>query len=171
MSKKIITFDLSESGIERAIKELKDYKNELDKKCEELRRRVAERIESKAQPGFNGAIVDDVLKGARSAHVYVSVKDEGDVTLVIAYGNDAVWVEFGAGVYHNGAVGSSPNPYGSELGFTIGSYGTNGARDIWGFYENGELVLTHGTPAAMPLFHAVQDTIDEIQSIAKEVFG
>ena len=82
-----------------------------------------------------------------------------------------MWVEFGAGVYHNGAVGSSPNPYGSELGFTIGSYGTNGARDIWGFYENGELVLTHGTPAAMPLFHAVQDTIDEIPSIAKEVFG
>ena len=31
--------------------------------------------------------------------------------------------EFGSGVYHNGSVGTSPNPYGDDLGLTIGSYG------------------------------------------------
>lgn len=172
MAKKTLTINLADSSsIDSAIRELKAYEKEIKEKCETLRRRVAERIQARAQSGFSGAIVDDVLKGTRIAHVTVSVEDSDDVTLVIANGEDAVWVEFGAGVYHNGAAGSSPNPYGSELGFTIGGYGTKGTRDVWGFYEDGELILTHGTPAAMPMFHAVQAVIDDIGEIAKEVFG
>ena len=173
MSKKVITIDLfSEGSIAEAIRQIQDYKKEIEKKCEEFRRRVAEMIQQRAQQGFSGAIVDDLVKGARTAHVEVTVQSaEDNITTVIANGQDAVWVEFGAGVHHNGAAGSSPNPYGAELGFTIGSFGTKGTRDIWGFYEDGELHLTHGTPAAMPLFHAVQDSLDEIGSIAREVFG
>lgn len=174
MGKKVISFGLSEKEIDRAIKELEDYKKEFLKKCEELRQRVAERIRQKAQEGFNGAVVDDLTAesgGARMAEVSVVTEDSDDVTLVIAQGTDAVWVEFGAGVYHNGAVGSSPNPYGANLGFTIGGYGENGKKQAWGFYENGDLKITHGTPATMPMFHAVQDVLDGIGDIAKEVFG
>lgn len=174
MGKKVISFGLSEKEIDRAIKELEDYKKEFLKKCEELRQRVAERIRQKAQEGFNGAVVDDLTAesgGARMAEVSVATEDSDDVTLVIAQGTDAVWVEFGAGVYHNGAVGSSPNPYGANLGFTIGGYGENGKKQAWGFYENGDLKITHGTPATMPMFHAVQDVLDGIGDIAKEVFG
>lgn len=174
MGKKVISFGLSEKEIDRAIKELEEYKKDFLKKCEELRQRVAERIRQKAQEGFNGAVVDDLTAesgGARMAEVSVVTEDSDDVTLVIAQGTDAVWVEFGAGVYHNGAVGSSPNPYGSTLGFTIGSFGDNGRKKTWGFYENGDLKITHGTPATMPMFHAVQDVLADIGDIAKEVFG
>lgn len=170
VAKKTITITLDSDSIDRAIKELRAYEKEIKEKCELLRRRVAEIIQQKAQTGFSGAIVDDTLKGARTASVSVYVKDSDDITLVIAEGEDAIWVEFGAGVHHNGAAGSSPNPWGSELGFTIGGYGTKGVRDVWGFYEDGELILTHGTPAKMPLFHAVQDVIDDIGEIAKEIF-
>ena len=173
MGKTVISFGLSEKEIDRAIKELEEYKKDFEKKCEELRQLVAERIRQKAQEGFNGAIVDDLTAesgGARMAEVSVVTEDSDDVTLVIAQGTDAVWVEFGAGVYHNGAVGSSPNPYGANLGFTIGGFGENGKKQTWGFYENGDLKITHGTPATMPMFHAVQDVLADIGDIAKEVF-
>lgn len=81
-------------------------------------------------------------------------------------------MEFGAGVYHNGSAGSSPHPKGSELGFTIGGYGEGmGKRQTWGFYEDSELRLTHGTPAIMPMYNALKTVCDEIAGIAKEVFG
>ena len=146
MGKKVIRIRLSEKDIDRAIKELEQYKLEIIRKTELLRKKIAERIGTLAQSGFNGAVV-------------------------IAAGEDAVWVEFGAGVYHNGSAGSSPHPKGAELGFTIGGYGKGmGKRKTWGFYEDGELRLTHGAPAVMPMYNAMKTVCDEIASIAKEVF-
>jgi hypothetical protein len=82
-------------------------------------------------------------------------------------------MEFGAGVYYNGAVGSSPNPLGTGLGFTIGSYGKgNGRKEVWGYRgEDGEIHLTHGAPASMPLYKAVQSVSRDIARIAREVFA
>lgn len=175
MGKKVIRISLSEKDIERAIKELEQYKRDIIRKTELLRKKVAEQIETLAQNGFNGAIVDDLTEdsgGARRAEVQVSIDERENVSVVIAAGEDAVWVEFGAGVYHNGSAGSSPHPKGSELGFTIGGYGKGmGKRQTWGFYEDGELRLTHGTPAVMPMYNAVKTVCDEIADIAKEVWG
>ncbi len=173
MGKKVIRISLSEKDIDRAIKELEQYKREIIRKTELLRTKVAERIANLAQSGFNGAVVDDLTNesGAKTAEVQVSIDEREKVSIVIAAGEDAVWVEFGAGVYHNGSAGSSLHPKGSELGFTIGGYGKGmGKRQTWGFYENGELRLTHGTPAIMPMYNAVKTVCDEIVDIAKEVF-
>lgn len=172
MKKTVISFGLSEREIDKAIKELEQYKQELIRKTSLLRERVADRIAELAQSGFNGAVVDDLLKGGvKTADVTVSLKNTDDVSLVIANGEDAVWVEFGAGVYHNGSDGSSPHPKGSELGFTIGGYGKGmGKKDVWGYYEEGELRLTHGTPSVMPMYNAVKTVCDEIADIAREVF-
>ena len=172
MKKTVISFGLSEREIGKAIKELEQYKQELIRKTALLREKVADRIAELAQSGFNGAVVDDVLKGGvKTAQVTVSLSNTDDVSLVIANGEDAVWVEFGAGVYHNGSAGSSPHPNGSELGFTIGGYGKGmGKKEVWGYYEGDELRLTHGTPAIMPMYNAVKTVCDEITSIAREVF-
>lgn len=172
MKKTVISFGLSEKEIDRAIKELEQYKQELIRKTAFLREKVANRIAELAQSGFNGAIVDDVLKGGvKTAQVTVSLSNTDEVSLIIANGEDAVWVEFGAGVYHNGSAGSSPHPKGSELGFTIGGYGKGmGKKEVWGYYEGDELRLTHGTPAVMPMYNAVKTVCDEIADIAREVF-
>ncbi len=172
MKKTIISFGLSEREIDKAIKELEQYKQELIRKTALLREKVADRIAELAQSGFNGAVVDDVLKGGvKTAQVDVSVTDSGEVSLVIANGKDAVWAEFGAGVFHNGSAGSSPHPNGSELGFTIGSYGKGmGKKEVWGYYEDDTLRLTHGTPAVMPMYNAVKTVCDELAGIAREVF-
>lgn len=172
MGKKVITFSLSEHDIDRAIKELADYKQEILKKTELLRQRVADRLADEARQGFNGAVVDDLVKGGtRYGQVDVSIDERENVTVVIASGEDAVWIEFGAGVYHNGSPGSSPHPHGVELGMTIGGFGKgNGRKEVWGFYEEGELKLTHGTPAKMPMARAVTTVCNEISEIAREVF-
>lgn len=173
MGRKVISFGLSTSEINRAMKELADYKQEILHKTELLREKVAERLADEAKNGFSGAVVDDLTRGGqRFAQVDVSVDNRGSVTVVVASGEDAVWVEFGAGVYHNGSPGSSPHPYGAELGMTIGGFGKgNGKKEVWGFYEDGELKLTRGTPARMPMALAVTTVCNDIQAIAKEVFG
>lgn len=175
MGKKVIRISLSEKDINRAIKELEQYKREIIRKTELLRTRIAERIANLAQSGFNGAVVDDLTGGsggARKADVRVFIDERENVSIVIAAGEDAVWAEFGAGVYHNGSVGSSPHPKGQALGLTIGGYGKGmGKRQVWGFYEDGELKLTHGAPATMPMYNAMKIVCDEIVAIAKEVFN
>ncbi|MCQ4894916.1 hypothetical protein [Anaerotruncus sp. DFI.9.16] len=172
MGKKVITFGLSAREINRAIKELEQYKQEIIRKTDLLREKVADRLAELVKSGFAGAVVDDLLRGGqRTAQVDVTIEDRENVTLVIASGEDAIWAEFGAGVHHNGSPGSSPHPKGSELGFTIGSYGKGmGKKDIWGFYEDGELRLTHGAPATMPMYNALKTVCDEISEIAREVF-
>lgn len=172
MGKHVISFGLTEQDLDRAIKELADYKKELIRKVEIFRQKVAERLAEEAQDGFNFTIVDDVIGDQRMADVKVSIDNRGSITVVIASGEDAVWVEFGAGVFYNGAAGSSPNPLGQELGMTIGSFGKgNGKKKVWGFYEDGVFRKSRGTPAKMPMARAVTTVCNDIQSIAKEVFG
>lgn len=177
MAKKVISFGLSDKEINRAIREVEKYKRDFQKKVELYRKRFAEEIAKVAQTGFDSSGVDDLLRGGtRKAEVSVSVSDNGNISLVIAVGEDAVWCEFGAGVYHNGSVGSSPNPYGSEQGLTIGSYGKGyGKQSVWGYYtdpgDKSTLVLTHGTQATMPMYNAVQSVVPRAVAIAREVFG
>lgn len=177
MGRKVISVSLSE--IDTAIQELDRYEADFQKKCDELVERVAGRIAQEAQSGFAGAIVDDLTEQSgnpRRASVTVSVENRGDYFSIIADGQDAVWVEFGAGVYHNGAAGTSPNPFASTATgvpsppIAIGTFGTNGRRRAWGFYEDGVLKITHGTPAAMPMYNAVQTVSRDIAQIAREVF-
>ena len=177
MGKKVITIDLSTKSIDKAIKELERYKKDFQKKVDLLRKRLADEIGNLSQAGFNGSGVDDNIRGGtRPAEVTVEVSHDGTVSIVLAKGADAVWCEFGAGVYHNGSVGSSPNPYGSELGLTIGSYGDgHGKQEVWGYYETpgdpSTLVLTHGTQATMPMYNAVQAIVPQVVKIAREVFS
>lgn len=170
---KTISFELSNRGIGDALREIRAYRLSFERKVETLRERIAGRIEAEALANFAGAVCDDVVGGGvRTAAVSVNVQHDGLVSLIIASGPDAVFCEFGAGVYHNGAVGSSPHPKGAELGMTIGSYGQGkGARKVWGYYEDSQLILTRGTPASMPMYNAFKAVCEEILTIAQEVFS
>lgn len=171
MSKKIV-ITLDSHSVQQAIDELERYKRDLVRKTELLRQRIGMVIAWSASQGFSSSIVDDVVSGEkRYANVDVTVNEEGDTTVVIASGNDAVFVEFGAGVFNNGSVGTSPHPKGAELGFTIGSYGKgNGRKEVWGYYSEGGLTLTHGTPASMPMYRGMREACNQIAEIAGEVF-
>ena len=178
-----ITIDVfNPASIDAAVREIREYSKWVQRKTDELRERIAELISNQAQAVFNSSVADNgfkVINGnpvddTRFGEVTVTVQPEGDnTTVIIANGKDAVFMEFGAGVYYNGSVGSSPNPLGTELGFTIGSYGKgNGRKEVWGYYgDDGEIHLTHGAPASMPLYKAVQSVSRDIARIAREVFS
>ena len=174
---KVIKFGLSSSEIQRAIDEIAKFKADFEKKVETYRKRVADEIAIYAAIYFDNAVMDDVIDGSpRKPDVNVDWSDDGKIAVVVANGEDAVWCEFGAGVYHNGSAGSSPNPYGNDLGFTIGSYGKGrGQQKVWGYYTDPEsktgLVLTRGTPASMPMYNAAQEVLRKSVEIAREVFG
>ncbi len=174
MSKKVIRVGLSVKDINKAIREVEKFRKDFQNKVDTYRKRIAEEIAVQASLGFGSSIVDDVVNGgSRQPDVQVYVGHKGNITVVVAEGEDAVWCEFGAGVYHNGSVGSSPNPYGNNLGFTIGSYGKGyGKKQVWGYYdEDNALVLTRGTPATMPMYNAAQEIMRKSVEIAREVFG
>lgn len=169
---KTINIELSTTSIAAAISQLKAYRQEIDAKTERLRRIVAEEMALLAQAGFDASYVDYLVDGQTTpATVAVNVEHGVGETVVAALGEDAVWVEFGAGVYYNGSAGSSPNPLGENLGFTIGSYGKGmGKRNVWGYTDGDKVVLTHGTPATMPMYNALRKTCSNILFRAKEVF-
>lgn len=172
MAKKI-TFSLNPQSIDRAIREVEAYQREFSGKIQEVRRRIAERIKWTAEQGFQSAMVSDVIVGPEPSNdVQVSVEHGDKMSVIIADGEQAVFIEFGAGVYHNGPEGSSPHPWGAEKGYLIGRYGKGkGKYDAWSYYDNGKRVFTAGTPAAMPMYHGYMDAVQSIQEIVREVFG
>lgn len=174
MAKKVIRLSLNKDDIDRAIREVEIFKGTFQQKVDKYRRRMAAEIARMASSNFSSATMEHTVGGiTRKPNVQVNVDERGFVSVVVANGEDAVWCEFGAGVYYNGSVGSSPNPYGSGLGFTIGSYGKGyGKGKAWGYYdETGELVITRGTPATMPMYNAAREITKRAIEIAREVFG
>lgn len=166
--------------LDQLAKSIEEYKDSLNRKCRIFTKRLAElgipiieRQMSKAN--FN---VDEngVYSGANTTHnTYIklnSFQDYSEATIVLE-GKEVLFIEFGSGIYYNGSVGQSPNEYGKKLGYVIGSYGKgNGKRKIWGYYaDTGELILTHGVEATMPMFNAYKEILGKVYEIAKEVFG
>lgn len=168
-----IKMELSSNGIDDAMKQLDKYTKDFSKKVDVFRAKVAEEIADLARTNFVNSSSDDWLKGtAPKPEVRITVHDEGNVSMVVAEGKDAVFIEFGAGVYHNGSAGSSPHPMASE-NTVIGGYGKGmGKNKQWGYVDaGGQLHVTHGTKSTMPLYRASQMIADRVVVIAQEVFG
>lgn len=174
------TADLSVKGIDGLIKQLREYEDELKRKTEQLVRELAEAgipvIDSNMAKATFTVDSDGVQSGSDPEHnTYVKIHTFGDyaeATLVVE-GRELLFIEFGAGVYYNTPVGTSPHPKGGDLGYVIGSYGKgHGAQKIWGYFDDsGALVLTHGTEATMPVYKAELEIRDKYLKVARKVFG
>lgn len=166
---------MESKGIQQLIIRLRSYGDDLSVRCEKLAERLGTELQGIAEKLFLDAEVDiparPDLYSSLKPEVSVSVTKQGDVTVVIAEGEEVYFVEFGAGVYFNGPVGTSPHPYGSELGMTVGSYSKrNPEKLVWGFTKDGTKYVTRGTPASQPMYNAMKYVCDEIDRIAREVF-
>lgn len=181
--KKTISFTLDVKSIENAIRELREYRADFEDKIKRLRELIAERIREDAENGFQNALVSDVIFGEESSNdVTVACEPKGDnISVVICRGEQTLFIEFGAGVSHNAnMLGGSLHPWVNDGTFPlywIGGYGQRkGRRRAWGFYRAGikdkdHLTVTRGTPAAMPLYKAVQAVVQEMDQLVQEVFG
>lgn len=165
MRKTVISCTLDANDIKRAIKELKAYKKRFLDDEKELVKRLAEIGLKEASVRFTTAMYD----GINDASVRLDETENGYV--IVADGQAVAFIEFGAGVYHNtGEPYPNPRPEGIV---GIGEYGKgHGKRKAWGYYdEGGELVITRGNPAAMPMWYASEEMKNSILKIVREVFG
>ena len=164
MSKKIIQCKLGMQDIDRAIKELKAYKQEFLKKEKQLLERLAEIGVREASVRFTTAMYD----GTNDVSVSLDTTNNGYA--IVAKGQAVAFIEFGAGVYHNtGEPYPNPRPEGIV---GIGEYGKGkGKQKAWGYKnENDEVVITRGNPAAMPMWYASEEMKQSILKVAREVF-
>ena len=162
---KIIQLSLSTSSIDDALKELKAFRDSLERKKDKLLEELAKIGVKEASVRFTSAMYD----GVNDSHVTLETISNGYA--IVARGQAVAFIEFGAGVYHNpGEPYPNPRPEGIV---GIGEYGKGyGKRQAWGFRDDsGALVITHGNPAAMPLWYASEEMRSKIKKIAQEVFG
>ncbi len=165
MAKKIIKMSLSIESIDNAITELKAFRDSLERKKDKLLEELANIGVREASVRFTTAMYD----GINDSSVTLETTTGGYV--IKAEGHAVAFIEFGAGVYHNsGEPYPDPRPEGIV---GIGEYGKGyGKRQAWGFIDDsGELVITHGNPAAMPMWYASEEMRSKILKIAREVFG
>lgn len=171
MAKRKLTSNLSVEGIQKLQQELQNYKNELNRKNVVFVRRLAEL----GIPIIDSKIAQAQGDSDKSHNTYIKLTSGTTYTRAVltVEGQDILFIEFGAGVHYNGAVGQSPNPKGAERGYTIGSYGQGkGSQDSWTYTaDTGEWVRSYGTEATMPVYSASIEIMRSIKRIAREVFG
>jgi hypothetical protein len=156
---------LSSKSIDQAIKEIKAYRDSLESKKQQLLEELTNIGLYEATVRFTNAMYD----GTNDTDVTVESIENG--YRIKAEGTAVFFIEFGAGVHYNP---SEPYPKPRPDGIVgIGEYGEGyGKRQAWGFKdESGELVITHGNPAAMPMWHASEEMRNSILKIARRVFG
>jgi hypothetical protein len=174
---------LSVSSINNLIKELQKYTDGIADKCEEVVRRLAEIGLEEAEKNIskagikytrtkNGGLIQSGSDVEHNSDIKINRYGNYSQAQLTVQGRDIMFIEFGAGVHYNGAVGTSPNPKGEEMGMTIGSYGYGqGKNDVWAYHaEQGELVITYGTKATMPMYRASLRIQKEAEKVIKEVF-
>lgn len=165
VAKRVIKMGLSSKSITQAIRELKSYRDSLEAKKNKFLEELAYIGVKEASVRFTTAIYDGVNDSS------VTLKPIAGGYCIVAEGHAVAFIEFGAGVYHNpGEPYPDPRPEGIV---GIGEYGKGyGKRQAWGFRdESGELVVTHGNPAAMPMWYASEEMRNAIKAKFMEVFG
>lgn len=158
---KTIKVKLTEESINKAIRELKQYKAWVLRKEAELRLRLASMGATVASIQFARAIYNG------TNDVTVRVDDTGSVAVIYAEGDAVAFIEFGAG-----AAYGYGHPQAGELGMGPGTYpdgkGHWNDPDGW-YYAHGK--HSYGNPPAQAMYLAVQRMTEELTNIAREVFG
>lgn len=178
MAKYRISAGLSVRSFENMIKQVEAYQNGLNRKCELLCQRLAEVGRQAAVTAIN----DSPLGKTITLSVQLEPKAVVCKAILMAVGqtkesegygsiNTLLLVEFGSGIRYN----ASANPKAGEFGMGVGTFpGQTHAFDPDGWYYWGADNQWHhsfGVKATMPIYKASLDIRQQIQAIAREVFG
>lgn len=164
------------SNLDKAIKQIEDYRKYLQRKQKLLMERLAEIGINSATISFQNALyagVNDVVVEQTPTWI------DDNKLVISAHGSSITFIEFGTGITYT----SPEHPKAGELGFTRGGYGKGrGKRKGWGYYgEPGNigtpikdkpgLVFTRGNPASRSMYDAGKQMREQITTIAKEIFN
>ncbi len=161
MSKKII-FGLSTKEINRAIRELEQYKKELNRKTSLLIEALTDRgVEiAKAQIRELGAVYTGELEESITGYFNPTVQ----VGIIRAGAPYAIYVEFGTGIVGAG----SPHPAPAGWRYDVNNHGEAG----WWYFNDRDQKWhwTKGIESRPFMYNTVQILERESVRIAKEVF-
>lgn len=175
---KPISFGLSVSEIDRAIKELREYQNSLDKKCEQLcfelckagmpiaRSYIGEtgfgryiRLSSEITPEKAGCKAIFFMEDSQKI-VSKWQNQDGVQSKEIS---PALMLEFGAGL-------PAQNPA-NIPGVGTGTYGTHGDKPGWWYMDlEGQWHYATGVSPKMPMYSVGKELRNKVIEIAREVF-
>ncbi len=179
MAKKI-SFGLSVKEVQNAIKEIREYQNDLNRKCEELCRRLcAEGIQiAQAHIGSSGFgkyihLGSEITPEQAGCRAVFYMEDSQKIVsqwqtlegVKSATVSPSLMLEFGAGLK---AENKSNTP-----GVGTGTFpgGTHGNEPGWYYMDlNGEWHYSSGTAPKMPMYFAGKELRDKVVAIAREVF-
>ena len=137
------------------------YKKKVLDKCNELVRRLSEIGLQVASARFETAMYDG------KNDVSVSVQETANGVKIVAAGQAVCFIEFGSGVAMGYGYPDDEKPAGIV---GIGEYGKgHGATGKPWYYAHGKSSL--GNPPAMAMLNARDTMIENIGSIANEIFG
>lgn len=156
---KKISLDLSVESCNKALKELEQYKKEIDPKLDEVCRRLAE---IGAEEAMKNLKLDN---GNTDATILPVVKIDNGYKIVME-GEDVYFIEFG--------TGSDVDAHYSDTSKDVssGSWSMTHAQQYAknGFWWYGGNIYT-GTPAYMPMYYAGRAIRENTKRIVEEVFG
>lgn len=173
---KTISIDLSEKSIEKAIREIEEYKRSLNAKLKELVRRLAEvGIQSINATMMNIAPVNRGDYEVESVYNAEGTDVEG--VLIYLRGDQVAFLEFSAGIlFGTDTFESLPNNPSYGQGMGMGTYPSDkhhwdDPQGWWYVDKWGQPQHTYGVRAYAPMYHADIEMRNQIYTIAKEVFG
>lgn len=166
---------VSLGNIKETVPLLKKYRQDLDGRCREFLRRLAELGLKTAEVRFRSAQYD----GTNDVGVKIEWDDDQHLRIVAA-GKAVTFIEFGAGTFY-----SEDHPLAAEKGAVRGQYGQGkGSNESWTYYgdpgtngsvvreaDKGTVVRTKGNPPARAMYEASKAMRSQIMQIAKEVFS
>lgn len=179
MSRKI-SFGLSPSEVRSAIKEIQDYQNNLNRKCEELCRRLASEGIQIAQSyigssGFGKYIrlSSEITPEQAGCKAVFCMEDSQKIVsewqtqegVKRAEVSPMLMLEFGSGL-------PAQNPA-NIPGVGTGTFpgGTHGNESGWWYMDlDGEWHYSCGTAPRMPMYLAGKELREKVVAIAREVF-
>ena len=167
-------------SITQAIQELEKYRDSLVDKNALFIKRLAEigvtAAESRLASGQGDSsrdarfsVVFNTSEGLAEGQIIITSTPKIDEQGRKFYPHLA-W-EFGAGIYFNNG---NANPKASEFGLGVGTFPDqiHAYRDYWWYKdEAGNLHLSQGTQATMPMYNASRVIIEQIEVIAREIFS
>lgn len=179
MGKTVIKCSLSVDSIQKAIKDLEQYKQDLNRKIEIFTEKLAQRGEKIALKH----IQESPLKKFITLKSEKKSSDGVHRVLLIAAGevmqsgdyppfSTILAVEFGAGIKYN----SKENPKAPEFNMGVGTFPKQTHafdKNGWWFWDvkKEEWVHSYGVKATMPMYEASVEIMNVYKEVAKEVFG
>lgn len=164
-----IDIELSYASVTDALLAVQEYRESLNQKLTQLVAVLSENGIQTANYWISAA------KGDADTSAYVDYSFDSSGGIVSAEislgGKDALFVEFGAGIYYNAAG----TPHASQFGMGVGTYPgqKNAFKDHW-YYTNKETgetrIKSHGTQGTYPLYHAAVAMRNQLITRAIEIF-